>query len=236
MDHRSELMKAIEWFATYHGQNIGHEVFSALGENRVAGTAWCGASVRDIYLHAGIKTPESWDGVAAIHGWAYQAGLLGRGVTGAEPGDIVGHHDDHTAVVQSVHGDRVTTVAGNSLSGHHTVQVQTLPHDYWTWHAHMAPVISGHMVIPGAAAASVAQVAAVHGGGAAHVHLAAMLHGAAVLTAAHFGLALAVVAALFESEDDAAPVFEGQYPDVNLVSNVPDRMQYKPPGGWGNAW
>ena len=235
MDHSEALREAIKWGASYHGQNIGTQVFAALGEHRPPGTAWCAGFVRDVLLHAGIKTPPGWDSVGAIHDWAHGAGLLRSGMTGVQPGDVVGIGSDHTAIVQSVHGNVITTVAGNSLSGHHTVQVQQL-HNYWQWHVHMAPVIHGQLVIAGAVASGSAHVAAVHGGGAASLHILALIHGAAVLTALHFALPIAAALAILRSEADAAPVWEGNYPPINLITNATDRLLYKPPGGWGSSW
>lgn len=234
MDHSAALTDAIRWGASYHDQNIGTQVFATLGQHFPPGTAWCAGFVRDILLHAGIKTPSSWDSVGAIHDWAHGAGLLHVGMAGVQPGDIVGIGSAHTAIVQSVHGNVVTTVAGNSFSANHTVQVQQL-HNYWTWHVHMAPVIHGQIMIAGAVASSSAHVAAVHGGGAASLHVLALVHGAAVLTALHFAVPIAAALAIFSSEADATPVWQGKYPPINLITNPTDRLLYKPPGGWGAA-
>jgi hypothetical protein len=217
-------MKAVGWARQFAGQNVGHDMFEDLGENRPSWTAWCAAMVRDVLLHTGIKTPASWDGVRNVEAWASQHHLLKAGLDGVQRGDILIWQggDHHIGIaLGSAHAGTVESLAGNSVMNHHQMAIQTT-HHFWTAHIHTPSLLAAqtHGAIGGGAATA---AAVQHGGIASQFHLnfhaAAIAHGVVLFLGAY--LALEAAKYITEQNKESVARLEALYDDPTLIDRDP---------------
>src|SRR6185437_7460906 len=101
------------------GKNTGPELDALQKEFHTRAAAWCAEFATTAAMMGGANKAVRTASVATIREWA-EAGTHGykKGV-GHTPhvGDLMMFGDSHVGFVQSVHGDKVTTIEGNTSGG-----------------------------------------------------------------------------------------------------------------------
>ena len=222
-DPATRYQNAVHWAEQYVGRNVGPKIFRDLHDPRPPGTAWCAAMVRDVLLHAGVKTPQTWDAVHNIRLWAQQHGALVMGIADVQPGDILIHDtssEQHIGIaLDAARGGSFRSIAGNSASHNHEMAIQNIP-GYWQMHIRARDVISRHVVngaISGggtAAAAPVQTLAEVAG-----FHWEALLHGLQFVAEVVVGIEVAAL--LTHANEENVRYLESLYDDPVRMKSDP---------------